>query len=207
MTIFVRLDDPLRSGGWPSSFGLMTHFVRDLFCFIPGVVNMRRRRFTLLYSGFTFMSFPSFMHIITPYYILWRTYRYVKERKKSPPPVSLERANTRFAPTIHKPQKINHLTPPFFSIIYYTTGGNWKKVHKKAKKVPGKKTWPPLIKSFCGGSRGAVFSKRVPLAAGGKKAKKLFAKVWGIGLQLGGSFLPKVAGAGYRWRWRNGKHY
>jgi hypothetical protein len=26
-----------------------------------------------------------------------------------------------------------------------------------------------LIKSFCGGSRGAVFSKRAPLAAGGKK--------------------------------------
>jgi hypothetical protein len=24
------------------------------------------------------------------------------------------------------------------------------------------------MKSFCGGSRGAVFSKRVPLAAGGK---------------------------------------
>jgi hypothetical protein len=26
-----------------------------------------------------------------------------------------------------------------------------------------------LNKSFCGGSRGAVFSKRVPLAAGGEK--------------------------------------
>ncbi|MGD2086252.1 MAG: hypothetical protein PVH61_08715 [Candidatus Aminicenantes bacterium] len=26
-----------------------------------------------------------------------------------------------------------------------------------------------LIKSFCGGSRGAVFSKRAPLAAGGKE--------------------------------------
>jgi hypothetical protein len=25
-----------------------------------------------------------------------------------------------------------------------------------------------LIKSFCGGSRGAIFSKRAPLAAGGK---------------------------------------
>jgi hypothetical protein len=25
-----------------------------------------------------------------------------------------------------------------------------------------------IIKSFCGGSRGAVFSKRAPLAAGGK---------------------------------------
>jgi hypothetical protein len=28
-----------------------------------------------------------------------------------------------------------------------------------------------LIKSFCGGSRGAVFSKRAPLAAGGNKEK------------------------------------
>jgi hypothetical protein len=28
----------------------------------------------------------------------------------------------------------------------------------------------PLIKSFCGGSRGAVFSKRVPLAAGAGRA-------------------------------------
>jgi hypothetical protein len=27
-----------------------------------------------------------------------------------------------------------------------------------------------LIKSFCGGSRGAVFSKSAPLAAGGKMA-------------------------------------
>ena len=26
-----------------------------------------------------------------------------------------------------------------------------------------------LIKSFCGGSRGAVFSKSAPLAAGGKE--------------------------------------
>jgi hypothetical protein len=26
-----------------------------------------------------------------------------------------------------------------------------------------------LTKRFCGGSRGAVFSKRAPLAAGGKK--------------------------------------
>jgi hypothetical protein len=30
-------------------------------------------------------------------------------------------------------------------------------------------TMTALIKSFCGGSRGAVFSKRAPLAAGGKK--------------------------------------
>ncbi|MGD2088375.1 MAG: hypothetical protein PVH61_19510 [Candidatus Aminicenantes bacterium] len=30
-------------------------------------------------------------------------------------------------------------------------------------------TMTAIIKSFCGGSRGAVFSKRVPLAAGGKK--------------------------------------
>jgi hypothetical protein len=30
-------------------------------------------------------------------------------------------------------------------------------------------TMTALIKSFCGGSRGTVFSKRVPLAAGGKK--------------------------------------
>jgi hypothetical protein len=29
-------------------------------------------------------------------------------------------------------------------------------------------TMTALIKSFCGGSRGAVFSKRAPLAAGGK---------------------------------------
>jgi hypothetical protein len=49
-----------------------------------------------------------------------------------------------------------------------------------------------LIKSFCRGSRGAVFSKRAPLAAGGKsnfmavKRKKIetkrgltfFLKVW-----------------------------
>ena len=28
-----------------------------------------------------------------------------------------------------------------------------------------------LMKSFCGESRGAVFSKRVPLAAGGKNEK------------------------------------
>jgi hypothetical protein len=30
-----------------------------------------------------------------------------------------------------------------------------------------------IIKSFCGGSRGAVFTKRVPLAAGGKLLKKV----------------------------------
>jgi hypothetical protein len=30
----------------------------------------------------------------------------------------------------------------------------------------------PLIKSFCGGSRGAVFTKSAPLAAGGKKKKE-----------------------------------
>jgi hypothetical protein len=30
-------------------------------------------------------------------------------------------------------------------------------------------TMPALIKSFCRGSRGTVFSKRVPLAAGGRK--------------------------------------
>jgi hypothetical protein len=30
-------------------------------------------------------------------------------------------------------------------------------------------TMTALIKSFCGGSRGAVFSKRAPLAAGGKE--------------------------------------
>jgi hypothetical protein len=30
--------------------------------------------------------------------------------------------------------------------------------------------FPSLIKSFCGGSRGAVFSKSAPLAAGGKKS-------------------------------------
>jgi hypothetical protein len=30
-------------------------------------------------------------------------------------------------------------------------------------------TMTALIKSFCGGSRGAVFSKRAPLAAGGRK--------------------------------------
>ena len=29
-------------------------------------------------------------------------------------------------------------------------------------------TMTALMKSFCGGSRGAVFSKRAPLAAGGK---------------------------------------
>jgi len=29
-------------------------------------------------------------------------------------------------------------------------------------------TMTALIKSFCGGSRGAVFSKRAPLAAGGR---------------------------------------
>jgi hypothetical protein len=29
-----------------------------------------------------------------------------------------------------------------------------------------------IIKSFCGGSRGAVFSKRAPLAAGGKLKKR-----------------------------------
>jgi hypothetical protein len=28
-----------------------------------------------------------------------------------------------------------------------------------------------IIKNFCGGSRGAVFSKRAPLAAGGKNEK------------------------------------
>jgi hypothetical protein len=33
-------------------------------------------------------------------------------------------------------------------------------------------TMTALIKSFCGGSRGAVFSKRAPLAAGGKKGAK-----------------------------------
>jgi hypothetical protein len=31
-------------------------------------------------------------------------------------------------------------------------------------------TMTALMKSFCGGSRGAVFSKSAPLAAGGKKA-------------------------------------
>jgi hypothetical protein len=31
-----------------------------------------------------------------------------------------------------------------------------------------------LIKSFCGGSRGAVFSKRAPLAAGGRKSYRRF---------------------------------
>ena len=35
---------------------------------------------------------------------------------------------------------------------------------------------PPLIKSFCRGSRGAVFSKRAPLAAGGKIKTVFF--VW-----------------------------
>jgi hypothetical protein len=30
-------------------------------------------------------------------------------------------------------------------------------------------TMTALIKSFCGGSRGAVFSKRAPLVDGGKK--------------------------------------
>jgi hypothetical protein len=29
-----------------------------------------------------------------------------------------------------------------------------------------------IMKSFCGGSRGVVFSKRAPLAAGGKKRRK-----------------------------------
>jgi hypothetical protein len=33
-------------------------------------------------------------------------------------------------------------------------------------------TMTALIKSFCGGSRGAVFSKRAPLAAGGKDYTK-----------------------------------
>jgi hypothetical protein len=32
-------------------------------------------------------------------------------------------------------------------------------------------TMTALIKSFCGGSRGAVFSKRAPLAAGSKEEK------------------------------------
>jgi len=32
-------------------------------------------------------------------------------------------------------------------------------------------TLTALIKSFCGESRGAVFSKRAPLAAGGKNEK------------------------------------
>jgi len=30
-----------------------------------------------------------------------------------------------------------------------------------------------LIKSFCGGSRGALFSKSAPLAAGGKKRRNI----------------------------------
>ncbi|MGD2085692.1 MAG: hypothetical protein PVH61_05855 [Candidatus Aminicenantes bacterium] len=33
-------------------------------------------------------------------------------------------------------------------------------------------TMTALMKSFCGGSRGAVFSKRAPLAAGGKNGNK-----------------------------------
>jgi hypothetical protein len=33
----------------------------------------------------------------------------------------------------------------------------------------GLQTMTALNKSFCGGSRGAVFSKRAPLAAGGKE--------------------------------------
>jgi hypothetical protein len=33
-------------------------------------------------------------------------------------------------------------------------------------------TMTALIKSFCGGSRGAVLSKRAPLAAGGKNENR-----------------------------------
>jgi hypothetical protein len=33
-------------------------------------------------------------------------------------------------------------------------------------------TMTALIKSFCGGSRGAVFSKRAPLAAGGQRSEQ-----------------------------------
>ena len=50
-----------------------------------------------------------------------------------------------------------------------------QKIDKKSKgsyglhKGPFKlQTLTALIKSFCGGSRGAVFSKRAPLAAGGE---------------------------------------
>jgi hypothetical protein len=35
-----------------------------------------------------------------------------------------------------------------------------------------------LIKNFCGGSRGAVFSKSAPLATGGKKIDFFFAAVY-----------------------------
>jgi hypothetical protein len=35
--------------------------------------------------------------------------------------------------------------------------------------VDGRQMKQLLMKSFCRGSRGAVFSKRAPLAAGGKK--------------------------------------
>jgi hypothetical protein len=55
---------------------------------------------------------------------------------------------------------------------------NSKSKNKKYKESKSKKKMPDtsisyqaqfnkIIKSFCGGSRGAVFSKRAPLAAGG----------------------------------------
>jgi hypothetical protein len=42
---------------------------------------------------------------------------------------------------------------------------------KKRTGIKIQNTNKKLIKSFCGGSRGAVFSKSAPLAAGGKKEK------------------------------------
>ena len=70
-TIFVRVRHYLRTGHSPSSYGFYSTF-------IPEDWDRRYRRLTLLYSGFTFMSFLSFVHIFTPYYILWRTHGFVK---------------------------------------------------------------------------------------------------------------------------------
>jgi hypothetical protein len=47
------------------------------------------------------------------------------------------------------------------------TGKKTKSSHGLHKGSFKLQTMTALIKSFCGGSRGAVFSKRAPLAAGG----------------------------------------
>jgi hypothetical protein len=53
----------------------------------------------------------------------------------------------------------------FFESTYIINLKGGHGLHRGSFKL---QTMTALIKSFCGGSRGAVFSKRAPLAAGGK---------------------------------------
>ena len=73
-------------------------------------------------------------------------------------------------------------TPGLLGIPNYNVQ-NYKKnegshgLHQGSFKL---QTMTALIKSFCGGSRGAVFSKRAPLAAGGKQKGGIIHELFSI---------------------------